>query len=106
MRHVEGQPPRAHLPGLGASAEPLAQLRRQAIPRGQRVPFDPEAARALADELSRGIEGEVRFDAGSRALYATDGSNYRQVPIGVVVPADENDVIETVATCARFGAPV
>ncbi len=32
------------------------------------------------------MSGEVRFDAGSRALYATDGSNYRQVPIGVVIP--------------------
>ena len=43
------------------------------------------AARA---ELAAAIDGEVRFDAGSRALYATDGSNYRQVPIGVVVPRD------------------
>ena len=37
-------------------------------------------------ELRASISGEVRFDDGSRALYATDGSNYRQVPIGVVVP--------------------
>jgi len=40
----------------------------------------------LARDLRRAIAGEVRFDAGSRALYATDGSNYRQVPIGVVIP--------------------
>jgi hypothetical protein len=39
-------------------------------------------AGALASELRARIEGEVRFDAGSRALYATDASNYRQVPIG------------------------
>ena len=38
------------------------------------------------------IEGEVRFDSGSRALYATDGSNYRQVPIGVVIPKSVDDV--------------
>jgi hypothetical protein len=44
-------------------------------------------AEALADLLRRNLRGEVRFDAGSRALYATDGSNYRQVPIGVVIPA-------------------
>ena len=51
------------------------------------------------------LSGEVRFDAGSRALYATDGSNYRQVPIGVVIPRSIEDVVATVATCRRFGAP-
>jgi FAD/FMN-containing dehydrogenase len=48
----------------------------------------------------------VRFDAGSRALYATDGSNYRQVPIGVVVPRHKVDVRAIVDVCRRFGAPV
>ena len=61
---------------------------------------------ALESELRRKVRGEVRFDAGSRALYATDGSNYRQVPIGVVVPRTTEDVIETVAAARRFGAPV
>lgn len=60
----------------------------------------------LAAGLRRRIRGEVRFDAGARALYATDGSNYRQVPIGVVVPKDVDDVIETVAACRDAGAPV
>ncbi len=60
----------------------------------------------LARELSRRIRGEVRFDTGSRALYATDASNYRQVPIGVVLPADSQDVIETIAVCRRHGAPI
>ncbi|HXG93333.1 MAG TPA: FAD-linked oxidase C-terminal domain-containing protein [Blastocatellia bacterium] len=63
-------------------------------------------AEALADELSNAIKGEVRFDAGSRALYATDSSNYRQVPIGVVIPKDKQDVIETVRIAREFGAPV
>ncbi|HZF07389.1 MAG TPA: FAD-linked oxidase C-terminal domain-containing protein [Thermoanaerobaculia bacterium] len=62
-------------------------------------------AQALAAELSRRVSGEVRFDAGSRALYATDASNYRQVPIGVVLPRSVEDVVETVATCRRYGAP-
>jgi len=60
----------------------------------------------LEKELKRGVRGEVRFDRGSRALYATDASNYRQVPIGLVVPQDENDVIATVASCRKFGAPI
>jgi len=60
----------------------------------------------LAAELSREIRGEVRFDNGSRALYATDASNYRQVPIGVVIPKSIDDVVATVAACRRHGAPV
>ncbi len=63
-------------------------------------------AEALASELRRRIWGEVRFDLGSRALYATDASNYRHVPIGVVVPRNETDVIEAVAICRELGAPV
>ena len=63
-------------------------------------------ARSLAARLMRAVEGEVRFDDGSRALYATDASNYRQVPIGVVIPRSVEDVIATVALCNEFGAPV
>src|SRR6185437_7126958 len=45
-------------------------------------------------------------DTGSRALYATDSSNYRQVPIGVVIPRDVDDVVAAVLTCHRFDVPV
>src|ERR1700689_2833868 len=48
----------------------------------------------------------VRFDRSTRALYSTDGSNYRQVPIGVVFPRDAEDVMATVALCREFGAPL
>ena len=48
----------------------------------------------------------MRFDRGSRALYAADASNYRQVPIGLVIPQDEGDVIATIMACKKFGAPV
>jgi len=64
------------------------------------------AAADLEKELKREVKGEVRFDRGSRALYATDGSNYRQVPIGLVLPRDEEDVVAAVAACRKFGAPV
>ena len=60
----------------------------------------------LEAALKKAVRGEVRFDAGSRALYASDSSNYRQVPIGVVVPRDREDVLETLALCRRFGAPI
>ena len=63
-------------------------------------------AAGLELELKRVVRGEVRFDRGSRALYATDGSNYRQIPIGLVVPRDADDVIAAVAACRAFDAPV
>ncbi|HEY7098115.1 MAG TPA: FAD-linked oxidase C-terminal domain-containing protein [Terriglobales bacterium] len=63
-------------------------------------------AAALADRLRRNLRGEVRFDKGSRALYATDGSNYRQIPIGVVLPRDTDDVITAVSLCREFNAPL
>jgi len=61
---------------------------------------------ALAEALRAEIRGDVRFDDGSRALYATDGSNYRQVPIGVLLPRDVKDVLAAVTICRRFRAPL
>ncbi|HSY48520.1 MAG TPA: FAD-binding and (Fe-S)-binding domain-containing protein [Thermoanaerobaculia bacterium] len=63
-------------------------------------------AEILASELREAVRGEVRFDDGSRALYATDASNYRQVPIGVVIPRDADDVVATVALACKHGAPI
>ena len=60
----------------------------------------------LSEALGRRVKGEVRFDAGSRALYATDASNYRQVPIGVVIPRDVDDIIATVEVCRSFEVPL
>jgi FAD/FMN-containing dehydrogenase/Fe-S oxidoreductase len=62
--------------------------------------------RGLRRELERTVEGEVRFDTASKALYATDASNFRQVPIGVVVPRTLEDIVATHRACHRFGAPV
>jgi FAD/FMN-containing dehydrogenase/Fe-S oxidoreductase len=63
-------------------------------------------AAALEAALRARIEGEVRFDNASRAIYATDASNYRQVPIGVVIPKSQQDVIGTISVCRQFSAPV
>src|SRR5437763_4125373 len=62
--------------------------------------------KSLEAALRRDVRGEVRFDDGSRALYATDGSNYRQAPIGVVIPRDKEDVEITVEAARRYGAPI
>lgn len=78
-----------------ARAEPVAR------------PFKGTAAvmQALEADLHRHVRGEVRFDPGTKALYASDASNYRQVPLAVVVPADVDDLLETVAACRRNDVP-
>ena len=60
----------------------------------------------LEADLRASVDGEVRFDPGSRALYATAGSNYRQVPIGVVIPRTLDDVLNAVAVARRHSAPI
>jgi len=60
----------------------------------------------LAEALRQHVRGDVRFDNQSRALYSTDGSNYRQVPIGVVLPRDADDVVAAIALCRQFSAPL
>jgi FAD/FMN-containing dehydrogenase/Fe-S oxidoreductase len=64
------------------------------------------AHRELDALLKKSLHGEVRFDLGSRALYASDASNYRQLPIGVVFPRDAADVEATLAACRATGAAV
>ncbi|HST16908.1 MAG TPA: FAD-binding and (Fe-S)-binding domain-containing protein [Gaiellaceae bacterium] len=71
--------------------------------RPERIDVD---RRALVRALRECVEGEVRFGVGDRALYSSTGSNYRQVPIGVVVPRTTDDVVATVAACREHGAPV
>src|SRR5512138_2372127 len=61
---------------------------------------------ALEADLRKRVNGEVRFDTGSRALYATDGSNYRHKPLGVVIPKDRQSVRAAVMTCSEHGAPI
>ena len=68
--------------------------------------FPRVVATRLAEDLRRRVVGEVRFDDGARALYATDGSNYRMPPIGVVIPKTVDDVIATVALARHHDAPV
>jgi FAD/FMN-containing dehydrogenase/Fe-S oxidoreductase len=68
------------------------------------VPLRSEGA--LARALKRHVDGEVRFDSGTRALYATDASSYRIPPIGVVVPNTVDAVVATVEICREHGAPI
>ncbi len=58
---------------------------------------------ALERHLEREIEGEVRFDRVSRALYSTDASVYQIEPLGVVVPKSRADVVATVNAARQYG---
>jgi FAD/FMN-containing dehydrogenase/Fe-S oxidoreductase len=61
---------------------------------------------ALRRELASHVTGEVRFDALSRGLYATDASVYQIFPLGVVVPKDRADILHTLEICRRFRCPI
>jgi FAD/FMN-containing dehydrogenase/Fe-S oxidoreductase len=60
----------------------------------------------LESHLRATIEGEVRFDVGTRAAYATDASNYRQAPVGVVIPRHEGDVIAALSLARENAMPI
>src|SRR5688500_10896832 len=64
------------------------------------------AARGLEETLRARVAGQVDFGAAARALYATDASNYRQTPVGVVFPLTAQDVVETVRTCREHGVAI
>ena len=63
-------------------------------------------AAALEQKLRSSIQGEVRFGGADRGMYASDASNYRMIPLGVILPRDADDVVAAVAACRKYGAPI
>ncbi|HET7813831.1 MAG TPA: FAD-linked oxidase C-terminal domain-containing protein [Candidatus Baltobacteraceae bacterium] len=61
---------------------------------------------AFERDLRAAVRGEVHFEDAYRAMYSTDASNYRQVPIAVVLPLDEGDMIAAVNVAHDHGAPI
>ncbi|MFD1557479.1 FAD-binding and (Fe-S)-binding domain-containing protein [Paraburkholderia silviterrae] len=61
---------------------------------------------ALEADLRAALGPAVRFDVAHRAAYASDASNYRQTPIGVIVPESTEAVASALAICRRHDAPV
>ena len=72
---------------------------------GQRRELE-KRVRSLCRELEITIQGEVRFDSASRALYAQDSGNFHAIPVGVVIPRSTADVIEAVKVANRYGIPI
>ncbi len=71
------------------------------IPLDQRKPEPP-----IAPRLRSAVEGEVRFDRLSRALYATDASIYEIAPLGIVLPKSVEDIVAVVQECRAAGVSV
>ncbi|MFB6376070.1 MAG: FAD-binding oxidoreductase, partial [Bradymonadaceae bacterium] len=90
IQPLEGWPPPEPEP------EEVAPADRQMVRRME----------SLCEHLEATIRGEVRLDSGSQAIYSTDGSNYRYVPLGVVLPKDTADIVETVNQARRADIPI
>ncbi|MGN6579114.1 MAG: FAD-binding and (Fe-S)-binding domain-containing protein [Bordetella sp.] len=60
----------------------------------------------LRGRLQARTTAELRFDAASRALYASEASNYRQPPLGVVIPRSMQDLEAAVRACGELGIAV
>ncbi|NNE70632.1 MAG: FAD-binding oxidoreductase [Rhodothermales bacterium] len=65
-----------------------------------------ERVRQLKDDLAGRLQGDLRIDALSRALYATDASMYEVVPLGVLIPRSIDDVEAAVSAAGALGLPV
>lgn len=56
--------------------------------------------------LAKLIKGELHTDDLHRILYATDASVYRELPLGVAIPRDSDDVIQIVKYCYQHKIPI
>lgn len=65
-----------------------------------------ESVHPLATKLAQHIAGDVRFDLPTRLIYSTDASNYQVMPLGVVLPKTNDDVIAAVKLCVEQGVPI
>lgn len=105
MERHEQAPESTWAPSWKLAQEAEAILRKPSAPSRAAKPTAMDVDQLAAD-LEASIQGEVRFSDADRGMYATDASNYRQVPIGVVLPRNAEDVQATIAVCRHHGAPI
>jgi hypothetical protein len=100
----------SHILEIDRSRTRASKRRIERAPDGritsEKMAASPGQFADLGTELAATVDGEVRFDPGDRALYATDASNYRQVPIGVAIPRSAAAIASTVELCRKFEAPI
>ena len=99
-------------PGTGRYSPSQRRRRRSdglPVPRAETmnlVSINTVSPETLRRELEPQIEGELRFDTITRALYSTDASVYQIQPIGVVVPKNRQDILRTLEVCRRHRCPI
>ncbi len=92
-----------------ANREPRTANREPRTANREPRTYNPSVsidAAALRRDLESALEGEVRFDDLSRALYSTDASVYEIRPVGVAIPKTRQDLSRIVAACARHRCPI
>jgi FAD/FMN-containing dehydrogenase len=67
---------------------------------------DESLVTELKNTLTKALGDAVRFDNAQRAVYASDASNYRQVPYGIVTPLNIEDFIVGANICRQFNVPI
>ncbi|WP_316679994.1 FAD-binding and (Fe-S)-binding domain-containing protein [Ralstonia flaminis] len=60
----------------------------------------------LRSKLQAQTGAELRFDAATRGAYASEASNYRQPPLGIVIPKTIADLVEAVRLCGELSVPI
>ena len=83
----------------------LIESAKDLLPAGTRLPSN-EVSETLARRLRKETQGEVKFDAGSRGRYATDASIYQIMPVGVLVPSNEQDIAAAIDIARELKVPV
>jgi len=69
-------------------------------------PASPLAPAAGLDQLAARLQGELHRGVTMRTLYATDASEYREMPLAVALPETEADVRELIAFANREKVPL
>ncbi len=75
-------------------------------PAPRPIVFHARDGDELARRLRSAVRGAVLFDAASRGRYATDASIYQVEPLGVLVPASDDDVAAAVDVCRSLEVPL
>ncbi len=60
----------------------------------------------LAADLRKHSAASVHLDLATRLLYSTDASSYQILPLAVVIPRHDDDVLATVEACVQLGLPM
>ncbi|MGB8974797.1 MAG: FAD-binding oxidoreductase, partial [Pseudomonas capeferrum] len=84
----------------------MIETRLLLMTKNNPIPFDLNLLMTLRAKLEAQTSAEVRFDAATRAIYASEASNYRQLPIGIVIPRTVDDIVTTVRLCKEAGMPI